>query len=365
MDDLIKKNGPKESRIEGRLRRIANVLLLNASFTDNLGLLNGKMGIAIFFYHYSRYSGNKIFGDYAGELIDEIYEEINTNTPVDFANGLTGIGWGIEYLVKNGFVQADTDEALTDIDNSVYRIRLQSPILINNCNDFFCYGHYYISRICGHIIDDNDLNTLIKKYHLIFMTDECERILLQKQFTRFETKSLSIDTIISLFWFLLEIDRLKIFPVKVKNILNCIPEYINEVINNSDDYAGLRQLYRITKKAGETVSDKVLRNIFKELSNKLNIGLTIDGLNKETSTNYFIKETWQKLIYNSYYSEEPGIELSFKRMLENIEDDNNLSDRLNKLNKDSLGLTGLAGLGLGFLRAQSKSSEKITHLIES
>lgn len=105
----------QEIKVDNRLQRIANVLLLNASFIDNLGLLNGKMGIAIFFYQYARYTGSKIFEDYAGELIDEIYEEINTTTPVDFANGLTGIGWGIEYLVKNRFLEADTDEALAEI----------------------------------------------------------------------------------------------------------------------------------------------------------------------------------------------------------------------------------------------------------
>lgn len=104
---------PLKSRVDSRLRRSANVLLLNASFIDNLGLLNGKMGIAIFFYHFARYTGSKIFEEYASELLDEIYEEINTNTPVDFANGLTGVGWGIEYLVKNGFVEADTDEVWT------------------------------------------------------------------------------------------------------------------------------------------------------------------------------------------------------------------------------------------------------------
>lgn len=113
-----------KSKVDSCLQRIANVLLLNASFINNLGLLNGKMGIAIFFYQYARYTGSKMFGDYAGELIDEIYEEINTNTPVDFANGLTGIGWGIEYLVKNGFVAADTDEALAEVDNTVYRSSL-------------------------------------------------------------------------------------------------------------------------------------------------------------------------------------------------------------------------------------------------
>ena len=124
-----------EKRINNRLRRIANVLMLNAGFFDNPGLLNGKMGIAIFFYHYSRYSKNKLYEDYAGELLDEIYEEINTSTPVNFENGLTGIGWGIEYLVKNGFVQADTDEALAEIENAVYKHRINSPVLINTGNE--------------------------------------------------------------------------------------------------------------------------------------------------------------------------------------------------------------------------------------
>ncbi|HOU02703.1 MAG TPA: lanthionine synthetase LanC family protein, partial [Bacteroidales bacterium] len=134
-------------RINDRLRRIANVLLINASFIDNPGLLNGKMGISIFFYRYGRYLDNKIYTDYAGELIDEIYEEIAINTPLNFASGLTGIGWGIEYLVKNKFVDADTDEALADIDNTVYRNMLNSPLLLESENDLFGYGHYCLSRL--------------------------------------------------------------------------------------------------------------------------------------------------------------------------------------------------------------------------
>ena len=60
-----------KNKVDNRLKRIANVLLLNASFIDNLGLLNGKMGIAIFFYQYAHYTGSKVFEDYASEKIDE------------------------------------------------------------------------------------------------------------------------------------------------------------------------------------------------------------------------------------------------------------------------------------------------------
>ena len=112
------------------LERIVNILLLNASFIDNLGLLNGKMGICIFFYHLARKTKSKIYEEFAGELLDEIYDEISIHTPLDFENGLTGIGWGIEYLVQNGFADGNTNDTLFEIDNTVLRGILAKPLII-------------------------------------------------------------------------------------------------------------------------------------------------------------------------------------------------------------------------------------------
>jgi hypothetical protein len=42
-----------KTRVDLRLRRIADVLLLNGSFTDNPGLINGKIGIELFFHNYT------------------------------------------------------------------------------------------------------------------------------------------------------------------------------------------------------------------------------------------------------------------------------------------------------------------------
>jgi len=140
MDTIIK-------RAEERLSRIANVLILNASFISDLGLLTGKFGIAVFFYHYSRYSGNKLFEDYADELIDEIYGEIHAGCPVDFASGLMGIGWGIEYLVNERFLEADTDQVLKDIDGIVFKASLKNPVLTNDNKELFGFGLYYIARL--------------------------------------------------------------------------------------------------------------------------------------------------------------------------------------------------------------------------
>ena len=57
------------------LQRTARYLMLHSSFTDKIGLFEGKMGIILFFMNYSRYTRCKRYEKFAGELIDEIYEE--------------------------------------------------------------------------------------------------------------------------------------------------------------------------------------------------------------------------------------------------------------------------------------------------
>jgi hypothetical protein len=280
-----------KERIDWRLRRIANVLLLNASFIDNPGLLNGKTGIAIFFYNYFRYSGNKIYEDYAGELIDEIYEEINTGTPVNFENGLTGIGWGIEYLIKNKFVQADTDEALVEIDTSIYRNSLYRPFLLDTGNDLFGYGLYYIARLREHGNDDDNLNTLFKKQHLVYLTDDCERILIQKQYLDFNIKSLSIDTINSFSWFLLEMHRWDIFPFKVEKLFHVLPEYFESITENTSDIPGVAQLNKLIECITPCIRDVNIRDAVKTLKNKRDGRKSDREITEEELVNNFKKET--------------------------------------------------------------------------
>lgn len=77
-----------------KLLSIANHLLLHTSFMTNLGLFYGKMGSALFFVHYAKYTNNSIYDDFVGEILDEIYEDIHTEMPVYFSNGLSGIAWG-------------------------------------------------------------------------------------------------------------------------------------------------------------------------------------------------------------------------------------------------------------------------------
>ena len=66
-----------------QLRQIAEMLLLNGTLVDCPSLIHGKMGIAIFFFHYAQYTGNALFVDYAFDLIIEMQSQIHANSSSD------------------------------------------------------------------------------------------------------------------------------------------------------------------------------------------------------------------------------------------------------------------------------------------
>ncbi len=143
-----------EKKQDEILSRIAKLLMLHGSYSTNLGLLNGKMGMALFFYHLSRYTGRKIYDDFAGELIDEIYAEIHDHYPANFKDGLCGVAWGIEYLIQNHFVEADSNEILCDIDKMIFEwdVRKISDYTLDSGLEGI--AHYLIARCAEKSMND-------------------------------------------------------------------------------------------------------------------------------------------------------------------------------------------------------------------
>lgn len=105
--------------IDETLRKIADYQMLHASFNPDIGLLNGRMGIILFFFHYARHTGYSIYEDFASSLLDDLCDDISIDTPINFADGLCGIAWGITYLCKQGFIDNEPYEILSDIDNRI------------------------------------------------------------------------------------------------------------------------------------------------------------------------------------------------------------------------------------------------------
>lgn len=159
-----------KDKIDKELKQIANHLMINSSFLSNLGLFHGKMGIILFFAHYARYTKNSLYDDFAGELLDEVFEDIHAGLSLDLENGLAGIGWGLLHLLKNQFVTGDPDEILMDIDSKfleVNLLRIRDLSLERGLEGYLCYLQERLSMTQSPLFDTeyiNDFQKVLSSY---------------------------------------------------------------------------------------------------------------------------------------------------------------------------------------------------------
>lgn len=168
------------------LQQIANHLIINSSFLTDLGLYHGKIGILVFFYNYARYTRNPIYEEFADELLDEIFNEVHDNIGIDFEKGLSGIGWGILYLLEKQFVAGDPNDILEDIDMKMMEVNLQRVrdfSLERGITGFSVYLSYRLSFLkdisyfdthfvssLQQVISDKEINV---EFDLSFIINQC------------------------------------------------------------------------------------------------------------------------------------------------------------------------------------------------
>lgn len=138
-------------------QRMVHHLILKSPFINDLGLFHGKMGIALFFFEYGRSTGCDVYTDIAEELLDDIWALIDAELSISFESGLSGIGWGIEYLLQNRFISGDGNEVCEEMDRIIMQTdlcRLDDQRLDTGLEGLF----YYVSaRMQGAASQKNPL----------------------------------------------------------------------------------------------------------------------------------------------------------------------------------------------------------------
>ncbi len=172
MDTLLSLSRKKaivkmKNRADGLLTLIADYLLLNGTLVPACGLLSGKMGVCLFLFHYSRYRDNEVVREYAIELLGKVLEEVNTDTLADYHRGIAGIGYGLEYLSRNDFLDIGKSPLLMDIDRKITMLvpcerRLGLPVGLGG------FGKYLACRLRSRSgLSAAYCDTLLDSLHLI------------------------------------------------------------------------------------------------------------------------------------------------------------------------------------------------------
>lgn len=109
---------PDQSAIRQRAEIIYRTLIQQPA--RGLGLMSGLVGKALFYYYYGRALDAPEAYASGWAALEEAFERINRGeAPYSHCNGIAGVGWGLEHLAAQGFIDPDVNEVLDDLDDSL------------------------------------------------------------------------------------------------------------------------------------------------------------------------------------------------------------------------------------------------------
>ena len=149
----------EDSVIFSKEEQAVHQLILKAYALKEPGLFFGKMGVAIACFDYGKRSGNQVITDLGDDLIDGILEEVDYRTHWNFATGLCGIAWGIEYLMQHKYVQCNSNAVCGDLDKSVESVCIHRMEDLSIDTGIEGLLHYVLMRIKGSLLQNNVIHS--------------------------------------------------------------------------------------------------------------------------------------------------------------------------------------------------------------
>lgn len=96
-----------------------NNIVTEYEHTEDLGLFPGRAGLALLCFLLS--DKEKTYKQIALTHVHYLSEHIYEIPSLSFSDGLTGIGWALEFLIQNRYIGSSYDNLLAEIDDIIYK----------------------------------------------------------------------------------------------------------------------------------------------------------------------------------------------------------------------------------------------------
>jgi hypothetical protein len=154
-------------------QRALHKLIVDSIGMSDIGLFDGKMGIILSLITYSRKTKHKAIEEVADFLMNQVLNNMTNISPLSFTNGLTGIGWGIEYLIQKGYMPGCGADICSEIDKRLMSCDIRRVDDFSLEHGIYGWLHYIVAHIqganrCGKQVFDRmyiiDLISKINEY---------------------------------------------------------------------------------------------------------------------------------------------------------------------------------------------------------
>lgn len=135
--------------------------------------LEGIFGTSLLYYAAGRANKRPDYIKVGKMLLDDVADHIMELGRADFLNGIPGIGWGVEWLAQNNFLNVNTDQILEDIDDMLYK-----SVVFSQTEDFSIrFGTlgllmYFVQRFRSTNTSPDRMRKLAIQECIVILTDE-------------------------------------------------------------------------------------------------------------------------------------------------------------------------------------------------
>lgn len=99
--------------------------------------------------------------EFAESLLDEICDELDLNYPWNMEDGMAGIAWGFEHLIRHNFISDNSNGVLEVINNQIIKNDVRKIIDTSIDRGLKGLAHYVISR---HLSKNGIFSTIDIQY---------------------------------------------------------------------------------------------------------------------------------------------------------------------------------------------------------
>lgn len=130
-------------------QRALHKLIVDSIGMSDIGLFDGKMGIILSLITYSRSNKLRCVEEMADFLMEQVLDSMTNISPLSFSNGITGIGWGIEYLIQKGYMPGCGADICMEIDKKLMSQDIRRVDDFSLEHGIYGWLHYIVAHIQG------------------------------------------------------------------------------------------------------------------------------------------------------------------------------------------------------------------------
>jgi len=214
---------------------LARKAFRNSRSIKNIGLFDGRMGLCINLFVLGNSHNDAAMIKMANTLFDRLLSEMISTKDISFINGLSGIGWGIEHLVQQRLISAETLRLLPVVDKAVwYHLSHNSVATVGVFNGPHGLVEYLIKRLSNPDIDPDGLDVLQLRFFVISAIDKITNQVLMGKFPYQEPNQLSLYwSLPCLLELLYRLSQLDVFNFRVHKTISAILSMNEQLIPES------------------------------------------------------------------------------------------------------------------------------------